>query len=134
MLVRDYMTRNVITLSPDMEILKALLVLAENDISGAPVLDGRGPVRGSVIGMLTEKDCLKSALEAAYHSEFGGLVSDYMSREVASVEPDDGVVKVAERFVTHPYHRYPVLEDGALVGIISRRDVIQALAGAWQWK
>ena len=130
MLVREYMTRSVITLSPGTEILKALMVLAKNDISGAPVLDARGPV----VGMLTEKDCLKSALEATYHSEFGGLVADYMSREVAFVEPDDGVVKVAERFVTHRYHRYPVLEDGMLVGIISRRDVIQALAGAWQWK
>ncbi len=130
MLVRDYMTKQVITLSPKTEILKALMVLAENDISGAPVLDADG----SVVGMLTEKDCLKSALEATYHSEFGGLVADYMNADVAAVDPDDGVVKVAERFVAHAYHRYPVLEDGSLVGIISRRDVIQALAGAWQWK
>lgn len=130
MLVRDYMTRQVITLSQETEILKALMVLAEYDISGAPVLDARG----RVVGMLTEKDCLRSALEATYHSEYGGLVSDYMSSEVAFVDPDDGVVKVAERFVAHSYHRYPVLEDGMLVGIISRRDVIQALAGAWQWK
>lgn len=129
MLVRDYMTRQVITLSPETEVLKALLVLAENDISGAPVVDAGG----AVIGMLTEKDCLKSALEATYHSEFGGLVSDYMSADVASVEPDDGVVDVAGRFIAHPYHRYPVSEDGTLVGIISRRDVIKALAGAWQW-
>ena len=129
MLVRDYMTRRVVTLAPETEVLKALMVLADNDISGAPVLNAAG----KVVGMLTEKDCLKSALEATYHSEFGGLVSDYMNADVASVEPDDGVVKVAERFVAHSYHRYPVLEDGVLVGIISRRDVIQALAGAWQW-
>ena len=129
MLVRDYMTRRVVTLAPETEVLKALMVLADNDISGAPVLNAGG----KVVGMLTEKDCLKSALEATYHSEFGGLVSDYMNADVASVEPDDGVVKVAERFVAHSYHRYPVLEDGVLVGIISRRDVIQALAGAWQW-
>ena len=129
MLVRDYMTRRVVTLAPETEVLKALMVLADNDISGAPVVN----TGGRVVGMLTEKDCLKSALEATYHSEFGGLVSDYMNADVASVEPDDGIVKVAERFVAHSYHRYPVLEDGALVGIISRRDVIQALAGAWQW-
>ena len=101
MLVRDYMTRQVLTLTPGTEVLKALLVLAKNDISGAPVVDPGGPV----VGMLTEKDCLRSALEATYHSEYGGLVGDYMSSEVVSVGPDDGVVKVAERFVAHPYHR-----------------------------
>lgn len=130
MLVRGYMTRRVITLSPGTEILKALLVLAENDIAGAPVLDAYG----TLVGILTEKDCIKSALEATYHSEFGGLVEDFMSRDVVSVGPDDGLVKVAQRFLQLPYHRYPVLEDGVLVGIISRRDVIRALAGAWQWK
>lgn len=123
------MTRAVIALSPDMEILKALLVLAENDIAGAPVVDDAG----ELVGILTEKDCIRSALEATYHSEFGGLVSDFMSAEVSSVQPDDGLVQVAERFLELPYHRYPVLEDNRLVGIISRRDVIRALAGAWQW-
>jgi len=130
MLVRDFMTRKVITLLPDTEILKALLVLAENDIAGAPVLDPDG----ALVGLLTEKDCIRSALRATYHSEYAGLVADFMSREVTSVNPDDGLVQVAERFLDLPYHRYPVLEDATLVGIISRRDVIRALAGAWQWQ
>lgn len=130
MLVRDHMTRTVITLSPDMEILKALHVLADNDIAGAPVCDANG----AMVGILTEKDCLKSALKAAYHSEYGGQVRDFMSAEVESVHPDDGLVQAAERFVERSFHRYPVVEDGALVGLISRRDVIRALAAAWQWR
>ena len=130
MLVRDHMTRSVITLSPDTEILKALLTLAEQDIAGAPVVDAAG----RLIGILTEKDCIRCVLEATYHSGYAGLVSDFMSREVATVNPDDSLVKTAERFLELSYHRYPVLEDGELVGIISRRDVIQALADAWQWK
>ena len=56
-----------------------------------------------------------------------------MSRDVVSLDPDDGLVQAAERFLELPYHRYPVIEDGVLVGIISRRDVIRALASAWQW-
>ena len=86
------------------------------------------------MGILTEKDCIRSALEATYHSEFGGLVADFMSREVVSVTPDGGLYQPAERFLELPYHRYPVIEDGTLVGIISRRDIIVALASAWQWK
>ena len=127
MLVKDYMTRNVITLTPDMEILKALLVLAENDIAGAPVLDER-----ALVGILTGKDCLKSALRAAYHSEYGGVLATFMSRDVVTVAPDDGLVQVAQQFVERPFHRYPVMEEGTMVGIISRRDVIQALARKWQ--
>jgi CBS domain-containing protein len=124
------MTTEVITLAPDMEILKALSVLAERDIAGAPVVDEDGVV----VGILTEKDCIRSALKAAYHSDYAGLVADFMSSNVATVNPDDGLVQIAERFVDLPYHRFPVIEDGNLVGIISRRDVIRALAGAWQWQ
>ncbi len=131
MLIRDYMTTGtLVTLTPGTEVLKALLTLADNDIAGAPVVDDAG----RVVGILTEKDCIRSALEATYHSEYGGLVKDYMSRDVVFLNPDDGLVQAAERFLELPYHRYPVIEDGALVGIISRRDVIRALAGAWQWK
>jgi CBS domain-containing protein len=130
MLVRNFMTRNVITLSPDMEVLNALMVLAENNIAGAPVLDARG----NLVGLLTEKDCIRSALEATYHSTYGGLVADFMSPDVVTLGPDVGLVQAAEEFLRRSFHRYPVLEDDTLVGIISRRDVIKALASSWQWR
>lgn len=128
MRVRDYMTTAVVTVRPDMEVLKALMLLADHDIAGAPVVDERG----GVVGVLTEKDCLARALAATYHSEYGGLVADHMSAPAVTLNPDDGLVQAAEQFVRLPFHRFPVLEDGLLVGIISRRDVIQALARAWQ--
>lgn len=128
MLVRDHMTRAVVTLDADMEVLKALTVLAAHDIAGAPVL-GRD---GELLGVLTEKDCLERALAAAYHSEYGGLVAEHMSAPAVTLDPGDGLVQAAEQFVALPYHRFPVTEDGNLVGIISRRDVIQALAAVWQ--
>lgn len=128
MRVRDHMTTAVVALSPGMEVLKALMLLAGHDIAGAPVVDERG----GVIGVLTEKDCLERALAATYHSEYGGLVADHMSAPAVTLNPDDGLVQAAEQFVALPFHRFPVIEDGLLVGIISRRDVIQALARAWQ--
>ena len=57
-----------------------------------------------------------------------------MSDDVISVHPDDGLFQVAERFLERSYHRYPVIEDRKLVGVISRRDVMQALAKSWQWE
>jgi CBS domain-containing protein len=122
------MTREVITVAPETEVLSALLLLAENDIGGAPVIDPYG----AVVGILTERDCLACCLEATYHSEYGGLVSEYMSAQVTCLAPDEGLVQAAERFVSLPYHRFPVVEGGVLVGVISRRDVIRALAEAWQ--
>jgi len=79
--VRDYMSGNVITFTPDMEILEAVHILVTNRISGAPVLD----LRGNLIGMLSERDCIKVALNAAYHNEWGGRVEEFMSREVKTV-------------------------------------------------
>lgn len=126
--IREYMSRQLVVLSPETEILQALQAFIRKDISGAPVVNADG----TLVGILTEKDCMKVALNAAYHSEYGGIVADYMVTDVISVSPDDGVVTLAERFLAERYHRYPVVENGRLVGVISRRDIVRALGEAWQ--
>ena len=100
MLVRDHMTREVITLAPDTEILRALIVLASNDIAGAPVLDAND----DMVGILTEKDCIRSALEATYHSVYAGLVRDFMSEEVVS-ESELDLARYANDEFSHPEAR-----------------------------
>jgi len=127
-LVRDYMTRGLVTLTPQTEILRALHTLIEKDIAGAPVVDESG----AVIGILTERDCMQVALNATYHSEYGGVVADFMAKPAVSISPDEGLVDVVKRFIDTSYHRYPVVENGRLVGLISRRDVMRALGDAWQ--
>jgi CBS domain-containing protein len=123
MLVKDHMATEVVTLHPDMEILRAAQVLISCDISGAPVLDQHG----RLIGILTERDCLKVALHAGYHGEPGGLVRDYMSTDPEAVNPDNTILELAEKFIDGDYRRYPVLDGGRLVGLISRRDVMRAM-------
>ena len=125
--VKDYMTRHLITFSPDMEILQAARTLVERRISGAPVVDEHG----NLIGMLTEKDCLKVALHAGYHEEYGGKVSEFMSPKVKTIEADTSIVDVAKIFLTDPHRRYPVIDDNRLVGQISRHDVLRALEVLW---
>jgi len=124
MLVKDHMATQVVTLHPDMEILRAAHVLISCDVSGAPVLDQHG----RLIGVLSERDCMKVALHAGYHGEPGGQVRDYMSANPVSVNPDDTILDLAERFIKDSYRRYPVVDGGRLVGIISRRDVMRAMA------
>jgi CBS domain-containing protein len=123
MLVKDHMVTEVVTLHPDMEILRAAQVLIGSDISGAPVLDQHG----RLVGMLTERDCLRVALYAGYHGEPGGLVREFMTRDPVIVNTDDTIVDLAERFINEKFRRYPVVDGGRLVGVISRRDVMSAM-------
>jgi CBS domain-containing protein len=124
MLVKDHMATEVVTLHPDMEILRAAHILISSDVSGAPVLDQHG----RLIGVLSERDCMRVALHAGYHGEPGGLVREYMSTDPVSVTPEDTILDLAERFLENGYRRYPVVDGGRLVGIISRRDVMRAMA------
>lgn len=127
-LVKDYMAKHLITLLPDTEVLRAVHKMIEHDISGAPVIDKDG----NLAGILTEKDCMQVVLNATYHSEYGGLVSEYMTTDVEVMNTDDNIVEAAERFLKQRYHRYPVMDNNRLVGQISRGDVIRALGDAWQ--
>ena len=81
--------------------------------------------------MVTEKDCLKVAFHASYHEEWGGPVSEFMSRQVKTIEADTSIADLTKLFVTDPHRAYPVVEDNRLVGQISRHDVLRALETLW---
>jgi CBS domain-containing protein len=121
--VQDYMTANLVTLRPDMDIIEAMRLLVEWRISGAPVVD----LQGNLVGVLSEQDCLRLALEAGYHEQWGGRVSETMSPEVRTVDAETSILDVARLFLEGHYRRFPVVKDGRLVGQLSRRDVLRAL-------
>ena len=123
MLVKKYMSKKVVTLTPEMDLLRAGHVLISNNITGAPVLDERG----KLVGILTERDCMRVAIQADYHGVPGGIVKDHMSVNPQSVDPGDSILKLAQLFLNGRFHRYPVLDNGHLVGMISRRDVMRAM-------
>ncbi len=121
--VKDYMAANLVTFSPQMGVLEAIQILVQKRISGGPVVDQHG----NLIGILSQKDCVEVALNAMYYGEAAGEVSEYMSRDVITVEADMDLLEVGEIFLKRPYGRYPVLKNSRLVGQISRRDVFKAL-------
>ena len=121
--VRDYMTVHPVTFNPDMDVLDAVHELVKHRIAGAPVVNEHG----EVIGMLSEFDCLKVALDAGYYGDAGGPVSDFMSTDVESVSADMSIVDLAQKFLTSKFRRFPVMTENRLVGQISRRDVLRAL-------
>lgn len=122
--VQDYMSASLLTFSPEQEVVGAIADLLDKDVTGAPVVDRLG----NLVGMLSEKDCMRVALNAGYHGDFGGRVGDFMSPKVVTVDADTSILEVARMFLEAPYKRYPVVSDNRLVGYIDRSDVLRALA------
>ncbi len=122
--VSRYMAKNVITFSPDQPVVDAIDVMLDKRISGGPVLNDKG----ELIGMLSEKDCLKIIVDRAYHNHPNqkSLVKDYMSTNVATVDIDRDVAEVANMFLSTNFRRYPVVDNGKLKGQVSRRDIMKA--------
>lgn len=123
--VRDYMTPadKLVKLAPTMEVMAAINQFVKHHISGAPVVDGDG----RLVGMLSEMDCMQVGLIAADDTCVAGPVSQFMRSGVVSVSPDDSLTQLAQLFLSKPFRRYPVMENGRLVGQISRSDVLRAI-------
>ena len=126
--VGDCMKIDLVTLTPDIEIVRAVAILLDNRVSGACVLDGAG----TLVGVLSKRDCLKAALNASYYKQWGGVVADYMSPDPETLEAELDLVDAAERMIVSSFRRFPVTRSGRFVGQISRTDVLEALSVQWR--
>jgi CBS domain-containing protein len=149
MLVKDVMSKNVITISPEESINDAIEKMAKNNISGLIVVDNN-----KVVGVISESDVLKvlgsefPEIKASANLTFsilllleGGVkmiremkkigklkVKDVMSKKVFFVKPEDTILEAARMMSKKDVRRLPVIdEDGKLVGVISRTDILRAL-------
>jgi CBS domain-containing protein len=121
--VSDYMDTVVHTLNPKTQILDAVDFLLEKHVTGAPVVD-RGDV---VVGILTEKDCLNLLAAGSDAGVPQGSVADFMSTEVQTIPPDMDVYFCAGLFMNTTVRRFPVVDQGKLVGAITRFDILRAI-------
>lgn len=152
---RDYMRKEVVSFGPHDSVFDVAEVLSKNNISGAPVVDGR-----KVVGMISVTDIVRFMQVKIPDSNFFGhethpeslsmmvagfvkeglefanevkklsksMVKDFMSKDVVSIEPEATLIEVAETLDKHRIDRLPVIEKGGkLVGIISRTDLLKAL-------
>lgn len=115
MQARDIMTRNVITVLPEDTVQQLARVLTDAGISGAPVLDHDG----NLVGIVSEADVI---------SKRGGRITDVMHRDVVTVHEDTSVEQVCETMTRYNINRIPVMGDRGMVGIITRNDVVRAIA------
>ncbi len=124
--VTNYMVSvaNLITFSPDQTIQEVIDIIITKGISGAPVLDKDR----KLVGIISEKDCLRIIVDQAYHNlpTSDRKVSDYMTAKVKTLSPNSDVVEAANEFLNSPIRRLPIVEDGKLIGQVSRRDILKA--------
>jgi CBS domain-containing protein len=123
--VTKYMATQLITFKPDTFIWEAIDVIIKKKISGAPVLNEAG----ELVGMLSEFDCLRILVDGAYNDEPQQMlrVADFMSGAVTTIRSNQNVFDAANIFLQSGLKRLPVIENGKVVGQISRVDVLRAI-------
>jgi CBS domain-containing protein len=118
MKAREIMTTNVFTVREDHTVEDAARLLARHHISGLPVVTHEDVL----VGLVTEYDLI---------SKQGNSVGEIMSRSVISVGPETESEAVAHLLASQHIRRVPVLEDGRVVGILSRSDLVRQIAMRW---
>ena len=121
--IADYMSKHILTLKEETPVMDAIKLFLDHKITSAPVLNEQG----KVVGMFSEKDCMKVALEAAYNQSFGGNVKEFMNTDAAPVDAQASIVDLVEKFQSSQRRSFPVFDGDKLVGIVSRVDVLKAL-------
>jgi CBS domain-containing protein len=111
----DIMTRDIITVTPNMSVKKLAMLLIKSQISGAPV-SGKN---GKIVGVVSEADIV---------AKKGRDVRAIMSRKVISIAEETPVEQIAQLMTTHGIKRLPVMRGAEVVGIVSRADIVNAIA------
>ncbi len=123
-LVQDYMTENLITFRKDQYVIEVMEVLIENKISGAPVVNEKNELEG----VISDGDCMKQISESRYYNmPMGDMkIEQYMEINVTTIDKNMNIFDCASLFYKHDVRRFPILEDGKLIGQISRKDILCA--------
>lgn len=119
----DIMTRDIVAIRPETTLQQATDMILKNRISGMPVTDSDG----RLLGVITEFALLAIAYDPEVRT---APVSEYMTRNVISVAEDEPIAKIADLCILHRIRRVPVVSQERLVGLISRRDLLQAASDA----
>ncbi|SCY50070.1 CBS domain-containing protein [Alkaliphilus peptidifermentans] len=147
MQAKEIMTKDVVVTKMDNTVEEVVKILVENNISGLPVVNEEN----KVVGIITEGDLIYRSKKLQLPSYFtildsyiflestnnlkeqikkmvGYKVEDVMTKDVITAEEDDNIEDVATLMANNKINRIPIVRNGILVGIISRRDIIRAYA------
>ncbi|NRD18416.1 CBS domain-containing protein [Winogradskyella eckloniae] len=122
--VRDYMTTNLITFRPEQSVQEVVEALIKNKISGGPVVNSNQ----ELVGIISEGDCLKQLSESRYYNMplDHDNVEKRMATNVETIDANLDVFDAANKFLQSKRRRFPIVENGKLIGQISQKDILKA--------
>ncbi|WP_299014637.1 CBS domain-containing protein [uncultured Polaribacter sp.] len=124
-LVSDYMTTKLITFKATDSLDHVIAQLIANKISGGPVVNDKN----ELVGIISETDCIKHISESKYYnmpSDTNNTVGKYMVTDVDTIDKNMNIFDAAFKFISSRRRRFPVLENGKLIGQLSQKDVLKA--------
>ncbi len=134
MLIKNWMSTNVVTLTPDRSMMKASKLMKDNNISRIPIVDEQG----KLVGLVSDRDIKEASPSKATTLDMHELyylvseikLKDIMTKDPVTVKPDETVEKAAVLMLEGNFGSLPVVDDdGKVVGIITDSDVFKVLIG-----
>jgi len=122
-LVSDFMDKSFATLRPDEPMQKAIKLLVRKKLTGVLVVDAEE----SLLGILSEGDCLKILLRHGFDRLPDDVVGSYMHPVTRTVESGLDIIRAAQILIDNPFRRLAVVDQGKLVGQITRRDIVKKM-------
>jgi CBS domain-containing protein len=122
--VSDEMKNNMPRIKCGMSLVDVVTIFTQHHINAAPVVNSQD----ELIGFVSESDCMHALISGSYYCDKPALVNEVMTKMAISVTPEDSIIDVAIRMAEDNFSVYPVIENGKLVGVLTRRDILQALA------
>jgi CBS domain-containing protein len=122
--VSDYMTRDLITFKPNQSVENVIDTLIKHRISGGPVVNDNN----ELIGIISEGDCIKQISESRYYNMpiDNESIEKHMVKDVETIDGNMNVFDAANKFLNSKRRRFPIVENGKLVGQISQKDILKA--------
>ncbi|OMP32475.1 MULTISPECIES: CBS domain-containing protein [Mangrovimonas] len=122
--VRDYMSTTLITFKPEQSVEEVIKALIAHKISGGPVVNDNY----ELVGIISEGDCLKQISDSRYYNMpmAQDNVEKRMIKEVETIDGNMNVFDAAKKFLESKMRRFPIVQDGKLVGQISQKDILKA--------
>ena len=124
MLVRDYMTEKLITFRENENIMDVVEKLIKHGISGGCVVNDRN----ELLGIISEGDCMKQISNSRYYNQplENMTVEHHMATDVETIDGDMNVFDAADKFLSSRRRRFPIIQHGKLIGLISQKDILKA--------
>ena len=132
--VSDYMSRKLVTFTPSQNVMEVIQTLVKHKISGGPVVNDQN----ELVGIISEGDCIKQISDSRYHNlpMDDATVEKHMVRDVETIDGNMNIFDAANQFLSAKRRRFPIVEEGKLVGLISQKDILKAALNLKQqnWK